>query len=155
MIFNQLPVALSVYAFTAFSVWVNREYFYLFELTTVIKKKMQFCLVFQNISVIRYESTKRRNRLKMKEGCGRVKGSKFVLPVKKTVGDPSPSNNPDVLESKRSQRPTASTPVPASCKRRWRWESGHQNLRQFGESHHQANAFTFKRQGMDRTKSRD
>lgn len=44
--------------------------------------------------------------------------TKVVLPVKKTVGDPSPSNSPAVLESKRSQRPTASTPVPASCKRR-------------------------------------
>lgn len=56
--------------------------------------------------------------LKMKDGCGQSKGQKVVLPVKKTVGDPSPSNSADVLESKRSQRPTASTPVPASWKRR-------------------------------------
>lgn len=47
-----------------------------------------------------------------------VKRSRFILPVKKTVGDPSPSNSADVLESKRNQRATASTPVPASWKRR-------------------------------------
>lgn len=37
-----------------------------------------------------------------------------ILPVTKTVGDSPPSNRPAVLESKRSQSPTASTPVPAN-----------------------------------------
>src|SRR4029434_9653203 len=36
-------------------------------------------------------------------------------PVKKTDGEPSPSNKPLVLESKRSQSPTANTAEPANC----------------------------------------